>query len=185
MSNKIGEFFREKKLYCIWMAIAVVLLWLDRFTKHLVVSNMELNETINLIKIGDTEVLNFYYCLNTGAAFSKFSGQRALLIAFTSVVIIGLLILMAVGKVKRPIHIAAVSLVVSGGIGNLIDRVFNKGQVIDFIDVRLINFAIFNVADICAVVGAGLVLLAVISDEIKGLKKKKRVTEDVNSDGKA
>lgn len=162
------------------------MLWLDRFTKYLVGSYMELNETINLIKFGDTEVLNFYYCLNTGAAFSKFSGQRVLLIIFTSAVIIGLLILMAIGKVKRPIHIAAVSLVISGGIGNLIDRVFNKGQVIDFIDVRLINFAIFNVADICAVVGAGLVLLTVIIDEINGLKKKKaKVAEDANGDGEA
>lgn len=185
MSNNIGEFFRKKKLYCIWLTIAAVLLWLDRFTKNLVVSKMELNETINLIKIGDTEVLNLYYCLNTGAAFSKFSGQRKLLIAFTSFVIIGLLVLMVIGKIKRPIHIAAVSLVISGGIGNLIDRVFNQGQVIDFIDVRLINFAIFNVADICAVVGAGLVLLSVITDEVKALKKKKQIAEDANSDGKA
>ena len=185
MSNKIGEFFREKKLYFMWFVIAAAMLWLDRFTKYLVESYMELNETINLIKFGDTEVLNFYYCLNTGAAFSKFSGQRVLLIVFTSAVIIGLLIMMAIGKIKRPIHLAAVSLVISGGIGNLIDRVFNKGQVIDFIDVRLINFAIFNVADICAVVGAGLVLLSVIIDEVKGLKKKKQIAEDANSDGKA
>lgn len=185
MSNKIGEFLREKKLYCIWFVIAAVMLWLDRFTKYLVVNNMELNETINLIKVDDTEVLNLYYCLNTGAAFSKFSGQRVLLIVFTSAVIVGLLVLMLIGKIKRPIYIAAISLVISGGIGNLIDRIFNHGQVVDFIDVRLIDFAIFNVADICAVVGACLVLLGIILDERKTLKKKDRLTEDANGDGKA
>lgn len=51
------------------------------------------------------------------------------------------------------------SLIVAGGIGNLIDRVI-RGEVVDFIDVRIINFAVFNVADICAVLGAlGLLLL--------------------------
>lgn len=186
LSSKIGEHFSKKKLYYIWLLIAAALVGLDRFTKWLVTTNMELKETINLIKFGDTEILNIYYCLNTGAAFSKLDGHRWLLIAVTSVVLIGLLGLVIIGKIKRPIHIAAVGLVIGGGIGNLIDRVFNDGKVIDFIDVRLINFPIFNVADICAVVGAGLVILSVIIDEVREFKKKRsKVTEDGSGDGKA
>ncbi len=186
MSSKIGEHFSNKKFYYIWFLIAAAMVWLDRFTKNLVAANMELKETINLIKFGDTEVLNIYYCLNTGAAFSKLDGQRRLLIAVTSVVIIGLFVMMLIGKIKKPIHIAAVWLVIGGGIGNLIDRVFNEGKVIDFIDFRLINFPIFNVADICAVVGAGLVVLTVIIDEVRGYRKrKKQVSEDGSGDGKA
>lgn len=186
MSGKTGEHFSKKKLYCIWLLIAAVLVGLDRLTKQLVVNNMELKETINLIKIDDIEVLNIYYCLNTGAAFSRLDGHRWLLIAVTSIVIVALLVLMIIGKIKRPIHIAAVGLVIGGGLGNLIDRVFNDGRVIDFIDVRIINFPIFNVADICAVVGAGLVILTVIMDEVREIKKKKnRVTEDSSGDGKA
>ena len=127
---------------------------IDRLTKWLVTSNMGLNDTIHLIKIGDTEVLNLYYCLNNGAAFSQLGGQTILLIVLTSVVIVGLLVLMITKKVKRPIYMAAVSLIIGGGIGNLIDRIFNNGLVVDFIDVRIINFAIFNFADICAVCGA-------------------------------
>lgn len=186
MSSKIGEHFSKKKLYYIWLLAAALMVGIDRFTKWIVAANMELKETINLIKFGDTEVLNIYYCLNTGAAFSKLDGHRWLLIVVTSAVIIGLLVMLVIGKIKRPIHIAAAGLVIGGGVGNLIDRIFNNGQVIDFIDFRLINFPIFNFADICAVVGAGLVLLSVIIDEIKEFKKKRsKVAEDGNGDGKA
>lgn len=146
---------------------------IDRLTKWLVASNLELNNTIHIIKVGDTEVLNIYYCLNNGAAFSKLSGQTILLIVITSIVILGLLFLMVTKRVKRPVYMAAVSLIIGGGIGNLIDRIFNNGLVIDFIDFRIINFPIFNFADICAVCGAGLLMVMVIVDEVREKKKKK------------
>lgn len=146
---------------------------IDRITKWLIVSNMELSDTIYLIKIGDTEVLNFYYCLNSGAAFSKLSGKTIFLIVITSAVILWLIFLMVTKRVHRTVYLVAISLILGGGIGNLIDRIFNDGKVIDFIDVRIINFPIFNFADICAVCGAGLLLLTVIIDEIKEHKRKK------------
>ena len=118
-------------------------------------------------------MLNFYYCLNDGAAFSKFSGQRALLIIITSVLIAAFLYAVLVKRIKQPVQVAAASLIICGGIGNLIDRIFNNGLVIDFIDFRLINFAVFNVADICAVVGAGLLAVSVVVGEIRELKAKK------------
>lgn len=134
---------------------------------------MELKDTIHIIKIGDTEVLNVYYCLNNGAAFSQLQGHKWLLVVVTSAVILWLLYLMLFKRVKRPANMAAVSLVLAGGIGNLIDRLFNDGLVVDFIDFRLINFPIFNVADICAVCGAILFFLVILTDEIKEKKKKK------------
>ncbi|MCH5203561.1 MAG: signal peptidase II [Oscillospiraceae bacterium] len=164
---------KRSKLQYIWLLIAAALVGLDRFTKWLVVSNMELKQTINLIKIGDTEVLNFYYCLNDGAAFSRFSGQRILLIIVTSVVIAGFLYAVIVRRIKQPVHVAAASLIISGGIGNLIDRIFNGGLVVDFIDLRIINFAVFNIADICAVVGAGLLAVSVVVGEIRDIRAKK------------
>ncbi len=170
---------KEKRGYArfFWLLFAVMMVGLDRLTKWLVVSNMELKDTIHIIKIGDTQVLNIYYCLNDGAAFSKLAGKTIFLIIVTSAVILWLLYLMIFGKVKRPVYMAAVSLIIGGGIGNLIDRIFNDGKVIDFIDVRIINFAIFNVADICAVCGAGLLLLVVIVDEIREFKAKKRIAQ--------
>lgn len=160
-------------LQYIWLLFAAVMVGIDRLTKWLVASNLELNNTIHIIKVGDTEVLNIYYCLNNGAAFSKLSGQTILLIVITSIVILGLLFLMVTKRVKRPVYMAAVSLIIGGGIGNLIDRIFNNGLVIDFIDFRIINFPIFNFADICAVCGAGLLMIMVIVDEVREKKKKK------------
>lgn len=180
------EKFLKRKLHFIWLLVAAALIGLDRLTKQLIVSNMNLKDTINIISFGDINVLNIYYCLNNGAAFSKLSGHRVLLIVFTSVVIAALIVIMLAGKVKRHIHIAALGLIIGGGIGNLIDRIFNDGLVVDFIDFRLINFPVFNVADICAVCGAGLLILSIIADEIRAYKNKRsKPSEDSGSDGKA
>lgn len=160
-------------MHVLWLLLSAVLVGIDRLTKWLVVSNMELSDTVHLIKIGHVEVLNFYYCLNNGAAFSRLSGKTVFLIVITSAVLLWLLILMLAKKVHRTVYLAAISLIIGGGIGNLIDRIFNEGMVVDFIDFRLINFPIFNFADICAVCGAGLLLLTVLSDEIKERKRKK------------
>lgn len=173
----------KENLQYIWLVFAAAMVGIDRLTKWLVTSNMKLNDTIHLIKIGDTEVLNFYYCLNNGAAFSKLSGQTILLIVITSLVILGLLFLMITKRVKRPVYMAAVSLIIGGGIGNLIDRIFNNGLVVDFIDVRIINFAIFNFADICAVCGAGMLMIVVIVDEIREKKRRKTAQNNEITDG--
>lgn len=178
----------KNNLQYIWLVFAAATVGIDRLTKWLVTSNMQLNDTIHLIKIGDTEVLNLYYCLNNGAAFSQLSGQTILLIVLTSIVIVGLLFLMITKRVKRPVYMAAISLIIGGGIGNLIDRIFNNGLVVDFIDVRIINFAIFNFADICAVCGAGLLMIVVIVDEIREKKRRKSTSaqnsEVTDGDGK-
>lgn len=155
------------------LLIAAVLVGIDRLTKWLVVTNMEPKESIQLIAFGDREVLNLSYYTNDGAAFSKFAGQTTLLIVVTSIVLVVLITLLVFKKVKRTSYIIAFALIIGGGVGNLIDRIFNDGLVVDFIDLRIINFAVFNFADICAVVGAGLVMLLVVLDEIKEIRAKK------------
>jgi signal peptidase II len=171
----------------IGLLIAAVLVVIDRVTKWLVVSNMELKESIHIIQFGDTEVLNISYYTNSGAAFSKFEGQTALLVGFTSAVITALIIALLLKKVKKTPMIIAFSLIIGGGIGNLIDRIFNHGLVVDFIDFRLINFAIFNFADICAVCGAILLMIVMIVDEIKEkiAKRKAKKQEAENAENSA
>lgn len=169
-------------MHYVWLLISAVLVGIDRLTKWAVATNMEPSDTIHLIKIGNTEVLNLYYTLNNGAAFSKLSGKTLFLIIITSVVILWLLFLMIAKKVHRRVYLASISLILGGGIGNLIDRIFNNGLVVDFIDVRIINFPIFNFADICAVCGAGLLLLTVIVDEIREHKRKKAARLSGESD---
>ncbi len=155
------------------LVLALLLVGIDQLTKWLISTNMELYSTVHLIKIGDTEVLNLYYCLNSGSAFSMMEGKTIFLVAITSIVIIGLIIGLMTKKIHRAPYVVAVSLIIGGGIGNLLDRLFNGGAVVDFIDVRVINFAIFNFADICAVVGGILLCLFVIIDEVKENRQKK------------
>lgn len=168
---------------------AAVLVGIDQLTKWLVVSNMQLHESIRLIKIGELEVLNFSYYLNDGSAFSMFGGKTEMLICVTSLMMGAMLCAMVLKKVKTLPYIISFSLIIAGGVGNLIDRLFNDGLVVDFIDVRMINFAIFNFADICAVCGGILLCVLVIIDEAAEKRAAKQATanedtaEEVKQDG--
>lgn len=184
MSNK--EIVSDKKvnvMVLIGLLLSAVLVGIDQLTKWLVVQNMELHDSIFLIKFGDTQVLNLSYYLNDGSAFSMFEGQTAMLICVTSLMLGAMVCAMVLKHVRRPWYILSFSLVIGGGVGNLIDRIFNDGNVIDFIDVRIINFAIFNFADICAVCGGILLCVLVIIDEVRDVRKKK--AEKVSGDNEA
>ena len=81
-------------------------------------------------------------------------------------------------KSKHVLLLSSLGLIISGGIGNLIDRFFNgdvifKGKVVDYIDFCLIDFAVFNFADCCITVGAFLLIGYQIYDLIRDHKKKK------------
>lgn len=116
-------------------------------------------------------VLHWTYLRNEGAAFGIFPNQRWLLVGLTSVLIIVGIYLLAARKIKSPFLIWAACLIVAGGLGNLIDRVF-RHYVIDYIEVRLIHFAIFNFADCCVVVGTIMLILYLLFGEWL-LKKRK------------
>ena len=135
------------------LAVAAGLIGLDQLTKILVDSNMKPNESIPLITIGDTQVLRLTNVRNPGAAFSILEGKQIFLVIFTAIIVLAMLYLMISKKVKRTPYIWSMSLIVAGGIGNLIDRMVNN-YVVDFCYFKLINFPIFNVADIYVTVAA-------------------------------
>ncbi len=128
----------------------------DRLTKAYIAANMKLGESIPVIE----DVFHITYKTNTGAAFSILSGKVPFLIVATLLIIVALVALILVKKPKSKIFQASVALILSGAIGNLVDRVL-LGHVVDFLDARFINFPIFNVADICVVCGAALFCLYV------------------------
>lgn len=112
-------------------------------------------------------VIGFRLARNTGVAFSMFSGAGIITIAFTALIILGIIIYLlaekrpsALGKTGR----AGLWLFAAGGIGNLYDRIF-YGYVVDMLDFRFMDFAVFNVADIAVCVGAGLTALGYILAE--------------------
>lgn len=156
----------------ITLAAAALFVGLDQLTKWLAVTFIKPEGSIPLLKIGGKEWLNLTYQENTGAAFSIMQNKQLFLIILTSIVILVMLFLVISKRVKRTPYLWSFALIIAGGIGNLIDRIF-LGYVVDFVDVRIINFAVFNFADVCAVCGAIMLFVFFAIDEFKDGKKKK------------
>lgn len=146
--------------------IAVVLVAVDQVIKNWAAETLIKGE-ISVIE----HVLYLKYAENTGVAFSMFSDNRWVLIGVTSIMLVAVLAFFLSGKVTEKLEIFSLSLLLSGGVGNLIDRI-SLGYVIDYIDVRIINFAIFNFADICICVGAFLLCVAVYFSDKKEKEEK-------------
>lgn len=158
--------------YILAIAVSALFLVADRITKYLVVSGMELGQSIPFIP----EFMDFTYIYNTGGAWGVLSGNTWLLVLFTAVVMLGgvaYLIYLVKTKKNEPTLFWSICLILSGGVGNMIDRIFNEGRVIDFLRTLFIDFPIFNIADCAVVIGAGLLILYFILDTIKEAKAEK------------
>lgn len=122
--------------------------------------------TAQLMPVGVMAVLpgivELRYVLNDGMAFSMLAGKQGILIGVTSLMLIGVLVWLLRGDVPLLERISW-TLVLGGGIGNLIDRVLN-GVVVDYINVLFMHFAVFNFADICVCCGVGLLILSILLD---------------------
>lgn len=88
----------------------------------------------------------------------------------TGIVILAGIVLIATKKIKSKFYLTCAVMVISGGLGNLIDRVL-KGYVVDFIEVQFTDFAVFNFADILVTVGAIAIMIYVIVDMFRERKK--------------
>lgn len=132
-------------LYAVLVAALVAL---DQLVKYLVVQQIPLGEHVPFLP----HLLDLTYVENTGAAFSMFS-QHTWVLTLTSLV---LSVVLAVGVFKplfrHPFGRTALALLLAGAVGNLIDRAL-QGYVVDMFHVLFMEFAVFNVADICVVVG--------------------------------
>ena len=140
-------------------AVTVVIIAADLITKHLVAAGMELNSTITVIP----GVFDLIYIINRGAAWGVLAGKQLLLAVFT-VIVLAALVFYAVKKHKSisRLELTSIAMIVGGGIGNLIGRVFD-GCVVDFINIRFVSFFnIFNVADIGITVGCVLLVISVL-----------------------
>lgn len=153
--KKINKAARCKLLL---LGIALLGILLDQLTKLLAVRHLEPIPTKPLWE----GVLHLTYVENRGAAFGMLADSRWVFMVISTAAILGLLVWFCFFvKSYRYLTTVSVALIVSGGIGNMIDRTY-LGYVVDFIDLRLINFAVFNVADSLVCIGAGLLILAVL-----------------------
>ena len=110
-------------------------------------------------------VVELRFVLNPGMAFSLLSGKQLFLIAATGAALLLVAYWLFFRSRGRKLQQAALILVLGGGIGNLIDRVLN-GEVVDYINLLFMRFAVFNFADICVCVGVALWVLVIFLDEV-------------------
>ena len=160
---------KSKNDYILYSLIIAVGIILDQLTKLLSVKFLKIVDTVPLIK----NVLHLTYVENRGAAFGMFADRRWVFMVTSVIMIIGLSAFLYLGHAETKLYEISIAMIISGGLGNMIDRVA-LGYVVDFIDFRLINFAVFNGADSFVCVGAGLLVLALILDIIKEAKEKEK-----------
>lgn len=155
-----------------WILITVGVVILDQFTKWLAVEYLIPIGTVPIIK----DALHLTYVENPGAAFGMMQNSRWIFLLVSTVAIIAIIIYLIKFATKNKLALLSLAFILGGGIGNMIDRVA-LGYVVDFIDFRLINFAVFNVADSFVCVGAALLIIYVLF--IEG-KENKRPDGDEN-----
>lgn len=141
---------------------------IDQLTKFLSVRFLAPVGSVPLWK----GVLHLTYVENRGAAFGMLSDKRWLFMIVSTLAIVAIGVYLFAAKKMSLLSAVALSMIVSGGVGNMIDRLF-LGYVVDFIDFTLIHFAVFNGADSFVCVGAGLMILSLLLEIIREEKKGK------------
>lgn len=163
----------KKQTICKLLAGAIILVGiaLDQLTKYLAVAHLKPIGSYPLWR----GVLHLTYVENRGAAFGMLADSRWVFMVISSIALSALLVYFYFfAKHYTYLGCIALGMIISGGIGNMIDRTA-LGYVVDFIDFTLINFAVFNFADTIVCVGAGLLVLAILLD---GDGKKKETRHD-------
>ena len=160
------------------LVYAVILL--DQLTKWWAVHRLQFVSEIPIIR----NALYLKYATNDGMAFGLLSNNRWIFLVLTTAILAAILVFLYKTREtkKHPLFSVSLGLILGGGIGNMIDRIFFGdalfcGSVVDFIDFRLIDFAIFNVADSAVCVGEALLILYILFWDSKAKGKYFSFTE--------
>ncbi|MEZ5180440.1 MAG: signal peptidase II [Acidimicrobiales bacterium] len=138
--------------------VAALSLAIDQLSKHWAVSSLSDGHVVDVVGS-----LRFNLAYNTGVAFSMGTGRG--LGPWITVLALAVVVGLSLGATSRTtVGAVAAGLIAGGAVGNLLDRAFRgdagflHGGVVDFIDLQW--WPVFNVADACVVVGAGLLVVA-------------------------
>ena len=155
---------QENNKRIIFIILGILLMvGIDQLFKILVINNLY-NSSINVIN----GVLSLTYVENTGGAFG-IGSNRLIVFIFVNIIVIGIILKLLISKKDelKVISIVSASMIIAGGIGNLIDRIF-RGHVVDYIDISpLIKYPVFNYADICIVLGMIILAINIIFERDK------------------
>ncbi len=141
----------------LWTIIIILSVVIDQITKQITVNTLELYEAVPVIE----GVFGFNHVRNFGAAWGILKDQRWVFLIITGIAIIVLPIFLYKYRKTHVLFGTALSLIIGGAVGNMIDRVF-LGYVVDFLEFTFIDFPVFNIADICVVVGTGLMAVYIL-----------------------
>ena len=148
---------KKRSLWLCPLAIAAIVA-LDQWVKAYIVTHFAVGESKPFLP----QLLRLHYVRNFGAAWSSFSGERWLLIGVTGVLLLIIGYLIFGKKITDETLLSGLSMILAGGLSNLIDRIL-RGYVVDCLDfTQLINFPVFNVADIYVTVAAVLLILCLL-----------------------
>ncbi|MBR5799618.1 MAG: signal peptidase II [Lachnospiraceae bacterium] len=150
---------KKIKLLCFDFILLAILIALDQFTKYLAVIKLKSQPAYNIID----GVLEFNYLENRGAAFGMLQNQKIFFVFVAAIflcVIVYVLIKVPTDKKFNSLHIF-LTMIAAGAIGNMIDRL-RFDYVVDFIYIVLINFPIFNVADIYVTVSTFFFIIQIL-----------------------
>lgn len=156
-------------IYC--LIITVLVTALDQLTKYLSVAYLSGTDTVPVIN----GVINLTYVENRGAAFGMLSEHRWVFMSLSIVILAAVMLYLIMARPKSLIVKTCIAFILGGGIGNMIDRIW-RGFVVDFIDVKFIDFYIFNIADSFVCVGCIALIIYLIADEIKNSRSKRSET---------
>ena len=141
----------------------VALIVLDQLVKAYVVQNIALGE----VKTWIPNFVSLTYLQNRGAAFSMLQDQQWFFTVITLVVMAGAIWYLHKHLDDSLWTVLGLMLIISGGLGNFIDRV-SQGFVVDMFHLDFVNFAIFNVADSYLTVGVNVLMIAMLKEEMNG-----------------
>jgi signal peptidase II len=149
------------RVFSPWLWAPLVLI-LDFVTKRAVLANEAVRSKVAVIG----EFLRFIYVRNSGSAMGLFPVGRAVLVGISVAASVFLIYLYRTTDPGLKIRRGAMAAILGGAVGNLIDRIFYGGYVVDFIDVGLGDhrFYTFNVADMGVTVGGTLLFLCILFD---------------------
>ena len=148
-----------RDLYMKYTLLGAGIILLDQISKWMIRMTLPVGRSIPVLG----EFFQLTYVQNHGAAFSMLSGERTLLMILPAVVVIGAFLYFLKHSGKHWLFCTSWSLIIAGGIGNLIDRaVF--GWVTDMLDFRIFP-PVFNIADIGVTVGCALFIIYILMEE--------------------
>ena len=167
--------------YILAIITGLCILGLDQYTKFFIISNFELAQSHPFIK----GLIDITYIHNRGGAWGMLTGHTWLLLSVTIVVMLICVSLIIRFGIKNRLMFWAIILILSGGLGNMIDRIFRAGNVVDFLHFEFFpEFPVFNVADCSIVIGAFLLILYFVIDIIRDNRQKRSLAggKDVYED---